>query len=226
MPCIASPEGLRREVLRPREAKRVQCIRQVHSMPAARSALLCSVRPFKARWLNRGGCPRYPHAISGALRASCEGKHELFGLKTGKTLDSGDFGLGRRFVASGGQGALHRAWLTVGERLHREFQREVEGRVARQRGLLYVADGAVQADLKPGQAAQISGLPAAGACDPHACRPCSAACRTNITGGTNIGGRSPSLCAQACTRGDKSIVRTTQPVERGRPRLSRTERRK
>ena len=56
----------------------------------------------------------------------------------------------------------------MGERLHREFQREVEGRAAGQGGLLYVAggacaDGAVQADLQPGQAAQLSGLPAASA---------------------------------------------------------------
>ena len=46
-----------------------------------------------------------------------------------------------------------------------EFQREVEGRTAGQRGLLYVAgaacaDGAVQMDLQPDQAAQLSRLPA------------------------------------------------------------------
>ena len=54
--------------------------------------------------------------------------------------------------AGGSQDALHRAWVAVGERLHREFQREVEGRTAGQGGLLYVAGGAcadraVQADL-------------------------------------------------------------------------------
>ena len=59
-------------------------------------------------------------------------------------------------------------WVAVGERLHREFQREVEGRTAGQVGLLYVAggacaDGALQADLQPDQTAQLSGLPAAGA---------------------------------------------------------------
>ena len=68
----------------------------------------------------------------------------------------------------GSQAALHRAWVAVGERLHREFQREVEGRTAGQRGLLYVAggacaDGAVQTDLQPDQTAQLPGLPAAGA---------------------------------------------------------------
>ena len=55
----------------------------------------------------------------------------------------------------------------AGERLHREFQWEVEGRTAGQRGLLYLAggacaDGALQAALQPDQTAQISGLPAAG----------------------------------------------------------------
>ena len=49
-----------------------------------------------------------------------------------------------------------------------EFQREVEGRVVGQRGLLYVAGGAcadraLQADCQPDQTAQFSGLPAAGA---------------------------------------------------------------
>ena len=66
------------------------------------------------------------------------------------------------------QGRLNRAWVAVGERLHREFQREVEGRAAGQGGLLYVAggacaDGALQADLQPDQTAQFSGLPASGA---------------------------------------------------------------
>ena len=47
------------------------------------------------------------------------------------------------------------AWVAVEKRLHREFQREVEGRSAGQRGLLYVvggayADGAVQADFTTG----------------------------------------------------------------------------
>ena len=64
-------------------------------------------------------------------------------------------------------GVIHRGWVAVGERLHREFQREVEGRIAGQRGLLYVAggacaDGAVQADLQPDQTTQLSGLSAAG----------------------------------------------------------------
>ena len=67
-----------------------------------------------------------------------------------------------------GKPALFRAWGAVGKRLHREFQREVEGRAAGQRGLLYVAggacaDGRVQKDLQPGQTAQLSGLHAAGA---------------------------------------------------------------
>ncbi len=49
-----------------------------------------------------------------------------------------------------------------------EFQREVKGRTAGQGGLLYVAggacaDGALQADLQPGQASQLAGLPAVGA---------------------------------------------------------------
>ena len=48
------------------------------------------------------------------------------------------------------------------------FNGEVEGRTAGQGALLYVAggacaDGALQADLQPGQAAQLAGLPAAGA---------------------------------------------------------------
>ncbi len=65
----------------------------------------------------------------------------------------------------GSQDTLHRAWAAVGERLHQEFQREVEGRSAGQRGLLYVAggdcaNGALQADLQPGQTAQLAGLPA------------------------------------------------------------------
>jgi len=66
------------------------------------------------------------------------------------------------------QGRLNQVWVAVGERLHREFQRKVEGRTAGLRGLLYVAggacaDGALQADLQSGQAAQLSGLPAAAA---------------------------------------------------------------
>ena len=57
--------------------------------------------------------------------------------------------------AGGSQDALHRAWVSVGERLHREFQREVEGRATGQGALLHVtggarADGTVQADLQPG----------------------------------------------------------------------------
>ena len=76
-----------------------------------------------------------------------------------------------------------------------EFQREVGGRAAGQRGLLHdvggaCADGALQTDLQPGQTAQLAGLPVARAWCPRACRPCPRACRTNITGGTNIGGRS------------------------------------
>ncbi len=59
-------------------------------------------------------------------------------------------------------------WVAVRERLHRESQREVEGRTAELRGLLYFArgacaDGAEQTDLQPGQTAQLPGLPAAGA---------------------------------------------------------------
>jgi len=42
------------------------------------------------------------------------------------------------------------------------------------------ADGVLQTDLQPDQTAQLSGLPAAGACGPFACRPCPRACRTNI----------------------------------------------
>ena len=88
-----------------------------------------------------------------------------------------------------------------------EFQRQVEGRAAGQRGLLYLAggacaDGALRADLQPDQTTQLSGLPAADAWGPLACRPCPCACRTNITGGTNIGGRSFALTGRskmACT---------------------------
>ena len=70
--------------------------------------------------------------------------------------------------ADGRKDALHRGWVAVGERLHREFQREVEGRVAGKGGMLYVAGGAcaygaLQADLQPGQAAQHAGLSVAGA---------------------------------------------------------------
>ena len=70
--------------------------------------------------------------------------------------------------ADGREDALHRAWVAVGKRLHREFQREVEGRAAGKGGILYVAGGAcaygaLQADLQPGQAAQLAGLSAAGA---------------------------------------------------------------
>ena len=101
--------------------------------------------------------------------------------------------------AVGSKDALHRAWVAVGERLHRAFQRAVGGRSAGQGALLFVvrggcANGAVQADLQPGQAAQLTGPPAAGAGGPLACRPCPRACRTNITGGTNIGGRSYGTC--------------------------------
>ena len=95
MPCPASPEGLGREVLRPREAGRVQCSRQVFSMPADPSPLLCAVCTFKARWLKRG-VPRYPHAISGALRALQRGKFVLVGLRTGKSAGFGHFDLIRR----------------------------------------------------------------------------------------------------------------------------------
>ena len=61
---------------------------------------------------------------------------------------------------AGSQDALHRAWVAVGERLHREFQREVEGRTAGQRGLLYVAGGAcaggaLPADLQTDQTAAL-----------------------------------------------------------------------
>ena len=49
----------------------------------------------------------------------------------------------------------------MGERLHREFQRQVEGRVAGQRGLLYLAGGAcaggaLQADFHSGSVPHIS----------------------------------------------------------------------
>jgi len=80
--------------------------------------------------------------------------------------------VGRMGTVSGSlrvaQGRLNRAWVAVGERPHREFQREVEGRTAGQRGLLYVAggacaDGALQANRQPDQTAQLSRLPVADA---------------------------------------------------------------
>ena len=79
--------------------------------------------------------------------------------------------LGPGLCASGlarvGAGTLHiepgSPWRTACE-----FQPEVGGRAAGQGGLPYVAggactDGALQADLQPVQAAQLAGLPAAGA---------------------------------------------------------------
>ena len=94
----------------------------------------------------------------------------------------------------GSADALHRARLTVGERVHREFQWKAEGRATGQGDLLHVAGGegadrAVQTDLQPGQTPQLPGLQAA-AGDLPTCRSCSGARRCNITSGTNVGGRS------------------------------------
>ena len=69
-------------------------------------------------------------------------------------------GCARVAWAGGSQNAPHRAWVAVAERLHRECQREVEGRSAGHSGLLYVAGGAVQVDLQPGQAAQHANISA------------------------------------------------------------------
>ena len=61
--------------------------------------------------------------------------------------------------------------FTMGERLHRELQRQAEGRVAEQGGLLHAqgADGAVQADVQPCQAPQRPRLQAARARSSRAC---------------------------------------------------------
>ena len=58
---------------------------------------------------------------------------------------------------------------------------------------LQTADCIVQAELNPHPAAQLAGLQAAGAGGYPACRACPDARRTNIIGGTSLGGRSLSL---------------------------------
>ena len=66
----------------------------------------------------------------------------------------------------------------VGERLHRELLCQGKVRVVKQGDSLHLArresdDRAVQAELQPGQSAQLPGLQAAGAGDLAACRSCS-----------------------------------------------------
>lgn len=60
-----------------------------------------------------------------------------------------------------------RVWVPVGERLHREFQRENERKIAGQGALLNVAvgdcaKGAVKGKLQQGLVALYSGRPAGG----------------------------------------------------------------
>ena len=98
--------------------------------------------------------------------------------------------------------------------VHRELQREAEGRVAGQGGLLHAAGGegadrAVQADLQPHQASQLTGLQAAGAGDLPACRPHSLACHTNIESGTKTGGR--SVFRATCGVTPRARMAPTQP---------------
>ena len=74
----------------------------------------------------------------------------------------------RKWLGTGGRQDASTSSLGRRGRTACEFQREVEGRAAGQRGLPYVAggacaDGALQADVRPDQTAQLSGLPAAGA---------------------------------------------------------------
>ena len=95
---------------------------------------------------------------------------------------------------AGGRGsadALHRARLTVGERVYRELQRQSAGRVAQQGGIQHAAGGegadrAVPAELQHNQTAQFVGLEATSTRDRRpACIPGSQSCRSNITSGTN-----------------------------------------
>ena len=84
---------------------------------------------------------------------------------------------------------------SVGERLQRELQRKAQGRTAGSGDLLYIAGGAdtdrrVQTDLQRHQTTQLAGLQTAGAAGSPVSGPCPSACRTNITSGTSIGGRS------------------------------------
>ena len=94
---------------------------------------------------------------------------------------------------AGGRGsadALHRARLTVGERVYRELQPQSAGRVAQQGGIQHAAGGegadrAVPAELQHNQTAQFVGLEATSIRDRPACIPGSQSCRSNITSGTN-----------------------------------------
>ena len=141
----------------------VQGNRQFFSMPTAPSTLLSAVRTFRARWLNRevSQVPSFDFRRStGFLRGKFRSVRTENGqerwIRAISAWTGASLRLGARTFYIG-------AWDTVGERLHREYQREIEGRAAGQ-GLLYAAggacaDGAVQADLQPGQAAQLAGLP-------------------------------------------------------------------
>ena len=95
----------------------------------------------------------------------------------------------------GGKNAVHRTWLTLGERLRGELQREAERRAVGPGDLLHAeggADtyGAIPTYLQPGQAPQLSRLQAAGTPGRVDCRAHPRACGTNIATGTKIGGRS------------------------------------
>ena len=88
----------------------------------------------------------------------------------------GVYGQGGQSLAwpGGSQHALHRARLAVGERLCGEFQRQAAWRTVGPGDLLHASGGAgadwrVQADLQPHPAAQLAGLPAAGAGGYPAC---------------------------------------------------------
>jgi hypothetical protein len=86
----------------------------------------------------------------------------------------GVYGQGGACLAREGrrEDAVHRAGLALGERVHRELQREAAGRVAQRRDLHDAAGGAgadraVAEPLQHGEAALVAGVPASGARGDH-----------------------------------------------------------
>ena len=95
----------------------------------------------------------------------------------------------------GAKTPVRRARIAVGERLHREFQRQAEGRAVGRGGLLHDdrgegVNGSIQADIQPGQAAQLPRLSATSTGNHPAHRIISGAGTSDMATGTRNRGRS------------------------------------